>query len=107
MYATVQEVNTRDLHKKFHIQLLLNNYGNYYSQVGVFYCVFMQETSSYRISVSSPKDCEKKSISKCDYFFGINTNSGDSSYVDFTLEGEAKGWVAIGFSDTPSMVHST
>lgn len=67
----------------------------------------VQETSSYRISVSIPKGCEKKSISKCDYFLGINMNSEDSSYVDFTLEGKAKGWVAVGFSDTPSMVHST
>ena len=71
-----------------------------------FFFFFLQETSNYRISVGIPKGCEKKSISKCDYFLGINTNSENSFFVDFTLEANAKGWVAVGFSDTPSMVHT-
>ena len=28
----------------------------------------------------------------------------DDQFLDFTLEGHAEGWVAIGFSDTPNMV---
>ena len=40
----------------------------------------------------------------CDVFVGINGNSKDSSMLDFTLEANAKGWVAIGFSKTPNMV---
>ena len=63
-----------------------------------------QESSTYRISIGIPKDCEKKAISKCDYFLGINTNGEDSDYLIFTLEGNAKGWIAVGFSETPTMV---
>ena len=63
----------------------------------------MQQASKYRISVAVPSGCEKN-VSKCTYFIGINTNSENSSYIDFTLEGSAKGWVAVGFSDTASMV---
>ena len=63
----------------------------------------MQQTSKYRISVGIPTGCETD-ISMCTYFLGINTNSEDQSYIDFTLEGSATGWVAVGFSDTPSMV---
>ena len=50
-----------------------------------------------------PEGCEQSAI-KCNFFLGINTNSENSSYLDFTLEGNAKGWVAVGFSKTPSMV---
>ena len=37
-------------------------------------------------------------------FVGINTNSGNSGYLDIFLEGEAAGWVAVGFSETQNMV---
>ena len=57
----------------------------------------------YRLSLSYPKDCDR-STGGCDFFLGINTNSLNSNYLDFTLEGKAKGWVAVGFSKTPSMV---
>ena len=40
------------------------------------------------------------------YFFGARVNPNNSNYLDMRLEGDASGWVAIGFSETASMVHS-
>ena len=37
-------------------------------------------------------------------FAGIDTNEGDNAFLDIYLEGEAKAWVAVGFTDSPSMV---
>ena len=42
--------------------------------------------------------------SECDVFVGIDTNSGNSDFLDIYLEGQADGWVAVGFSATSSMV---
>ena len=67
----------------------------------------MQAKSQYRVSISSPKGCDQSNSADghgCDFFLGINTNSENTSYLDFTLEGKAKGWVAVGFSKTPNMV---
>ena len=36
---------------------------------------------------------------------GVRRNDGDSNLLDFVLEGQTNGWVAIGFSKTASMVH--
>lgn len=55
----------------------------------------------YRLTFRNPPDCAP---SECDIFVGIDTNAGDSNYLDIYLEGEADGWVAVGFSSTPSMV---
>ena len=38
------------------------------------------------------------------YFFGARVNSTNSDYLDMRLEGDAEGWVAIGFTNTSSMV---
>ena len=62
-----------------------------------------QISSTYRISLSTPQGCNQSS-GGCNFFLGINTNSENSSYLDFTLEAKVKGWVAIGFSKTPDMV---
>ena len=35
---------------------------------------------------------------------GLGRNNGDHNLLDFVLEGQTKGWVAIGFSKTASMV---
>ena len=63
----------------------------------------VQNSSTYRISIRSPSGCNQSS-NGCNYFLGINTNNKNSNYLDFTLEGKAKGWVAVGFSKTPNMV---
>ena len=44
-------------------------------------------------------------MSECDVFVGIDTNAGDSDYLDIYLEGEADGWVAVGFTETANMVN--
>ena len=55
----------------------------------------------YRLTFRSPPDCAP---SECNVFVGIDTNTGNSSYLDIYLEGQADGWVAVGFSATSSMV---
>ena len=59
--------------------------------------------STYRWSQGVPNGCSQHKHT-CDVFVGINSNGKDSNVLDFTLEGKAKGWVAIGFSKTPNMV---
>ena len=58
--------------------------------------------TSYHWSQGIPGGCSDSHT--CDIFVGINSNSQDSNMLDFTLEANAKGWVAIGFSKTPNMV---
>lgn len=58
----------------------------------------------YRLTFRNPPDCEPTSVPECDVFVGVDTNAGDSNYLDIYLEGEADGWVAVGFSTTPTMV---
>ena len=41
---------------------------------------------------------------QCDYYIAIRTNPMNENYLDFLLEGNATGWLAIGFSDTANMV---
>lgn len=62
-----------------------------------------KEYKQYRLTRAFPEGC-KNSNKNCDYFLGIDTNSGNSSLLDFTLEAKAEGWVAVGFSKTPNMV---
>ena len=38
------------------------------------------------------------------YFFGARVNPVNSDYLDMRLEGDATGWVAVGFTETSSMV---
>ena len=59
--------------------------------------------SEQRIALSLPGDC-RDSTEDCFLFVGIDTNREDRSYLDFTVEGKAGGWVAAGFSKTPDMV---
>ena len=55
----------------------------------------------YRLQILSPTGCSRAS---CDLFIGIDTNTGDDGFLDIYMEGTAAGWVAVGFSDTASMV---
>lgn len=57
----------------------------------------------YRLTFRSPSNCTPEN---CDIFVGIDTNSGNSGYLDVYLEGQADGWVAVGFSNTSDMVGS-
>ena len=42
--------------------------------------------------------------SECNLFVGIDTNEGDSDFLDVYLEGSASTWVAVGFSTSNNMV---
>ena len=50
-----------------------------------------------------PPDCIP-SEHNCDVFVAIDTNTGDSAYLDIYLEGVAGGWVGVGFTETANMV---
>ena len=51
----------------------------------------------------NPPNC-MPSAADCDVFVAIDTNTGDPDYLDIYLEGMAGGWVAVGFTETASMV---
>ena len=55
----------------------------------------------YALIIRDPAGCVP---SECTIFVGIDRNEGNSSYLDFYMEGEAMGWVAVGFSESSSMV---
>ena len=52
--------------------------------------------------VSIPEGCNISSV--CNLFVGISTNEDNSSFFDFYIEGDANGWVAVGFSESRNMV---
>ena len=55
----------------------------------------------YRITARIPTDCV---VSECTVFVGIDTNDGESTYLDIYMEGTAQAWVAVGFSESQNMV---
>ena len=61
----------------------------------------MIQPEDFRLIFREPAGCVP---SECDIFIGINTNTGNSGYLDIFLEGEAAGYIAVGFSDTADMV---
>ena len=61
----------------------------------------MRAPGDYHLTFRNPSGC---SPANCDIFVGVDTNAGDSNYLDIYLEGEADGWVAVGFSSSRSMV---
>ena len=65
--------------------------------------LLQENTLKYRISLSLPEGCVA-SKTNCRVFVGINTNSKNNDYLDFTLSGKTNSWVAVGFSNTPNMV---
>ena len=73
-----------------------------------FYCLIVHQSRAaedYRLIFRAPSNCiPADSQSACDIFVGIGTNTGNSSYLDIYLEGQADGWVAVGFSKTSNMV---
>ena len=57
--------------------------------------------ADYRLRYHDPEGCDPES---CNYFMGIDTNEGNSSFLDFYLTAVIDGWVAVGFSETANMV---
>ena len=64
----------------------------------------VQDPELYRLSFRHPANC---TLSDCNAFIGIDTNAGDPSLLDITMQGMAGGWLAVGFSPTPNMVLKT
>ena len=60
-----------------------------------------RSAEDYRLQFRSPEGCN---ISDCVHYIGIDTNIGDNDFLDIYMEGTAAGWVAVGFSETSSMV---
>ena len=65
------------------------------------YLLQIRIASEYRLRYREPKGCDPED---CDYFVGIDTNTGNSSFLDFYLIGRARGWVAVGLAMAPAMV---
>ena len=63
----------------------------------------MQAPGDYRLRYYEPVSC-RSDPDTCTYFMGIDTNKGSPLYLDFYLTAETDGWVAVGFSETRSMV---
>ena len=55
----------------------------------------------YRLTFRTPSGCN---ISNCTSFVGIDVNAGNGAFLDIYMEGEAQGWVGVGFSVTRDMV---
>ena len=55
----------------------------------------------YDLIFRDPEGCE---VSACTTFIGIDTNQGNSDYLDIYMEGSTQGWIAVGFSESANMV---
>ena len=61
----------------------------------------MRDPEDYRLTLRTPEGC---SVTDCTSFVGIDTNTGNTGILDIYMEGEAQGWVAVGFTATRNMV---
>ena len=50
----------------------------------------------YPFRVGSPGDS---------YYFAARFNDENDSFIDMRLEGNANGWIAVGFTETRNMVY--
>ena len=61
----------------------------------------MRDPEEYRLTFRTPDGCN---VTNCTSFVGIDTNTGNPGILDIYMEGEAQGWVAVGFTETRNMV---
>ena len=54
----------------------------------------------YSVIARSPSGCARSS---CDFFFAVQVNADNSSFLDLYMEGNANGWLALGFTTSPNM----
>ena len=59
------------------------------------------DAAEWRLLATMPPGCNR---SDCQFYLAIRTNDNDSSYLDFAMEANAMGWLAVGFAPHPSMV---
>jgi hypothetical protein len=62
------------------------------------------DPSAYDLRYRIPSGCDP--TTNCTYFVGLEVNANDSSFLDVFLTAPVAGWVAVGFSPTPSMPDS-
>ena len=65
------------------------------------FCPQVRAPTESRLIFRSPANCDP---STCDIFVGIDTNTGNPGFLDIYMEASTQGWVAVGFSDSMSMV---
>lgn len=61
----------------------------------------MRNPEDYRLTFRQPPNCQ---LADCNIFVGIDTNTGDPSLLDITMQGVSGGWLAVGFSLSQNMV---
>lgn len=61
----------------------------------------MRNIEDYRLTFRQPPNCQ---LSDCNVVVGIDTNTGDTTALDITMQGVAGGWLAAGFTPSLSMV---
>ena len=66
-----------------------------------YHYVQVVDPVDFRLTLRDPPGCEPAS---CNVFVGIATNQGNDQYLDFYIEGQSGGWVAVGFSESQNMV---
>ena len=64
------------------------------------YISFQTSGAVYRLNATVPDGCPDNA----DYTVMVRTNNRNPSFLDFYLEGETSGWIAVGFSPTDDMV---
>ena len=65
----------------------------------------VRNPEDYRLTFRTPPGCI---VSNCTSFVGIDVNTGNDGVLDIYMEGQALGWVAVGFTKPNSnMVHAT
>ena len=63
--------------------------------------IILQFSEAFSMTLKIPEGCQQED---CDYFLGLKQDEKDSNLLHFVLEGKSNGWLAIGFSHSPSMV---
>lgn len=64
-------------------------------------CYQVRAPEDYQLILRTPPDCN---LTNCTTYIGIDINAGNNGFLDIYMEGEALGWVAVGFTQTRNMV---
>ena len=59
------------------------------------------QVRNFRLIFSNPASC---SPSECGIYVGILNSTTNPGSLEIYMEGDAQGWVAVGFSDSQNMV---
>lgn len=60
-----------------------------------------RDPEDYRLTFRMPPDCN---VTNCTIFVGIDSNNVTDDFLDVYMTGETEAWLAVGFSDSRSMV---